>query len=226
MALLQRAAIEWRSMKWHAHECVLVIAIVLITAQVFRPTVTGSLHYFSPDSLKSRYRSNEWLFGILPTYDPRFREQSSPLVDHLVTKGYWTLTGAPEPRWMVTGHFSAQWKDGQSWLHRVLYWEDEKWIAWTEANPQLRASCGHNSLHRYDAKNRKAKRSSCYCSQSTPSRSKNTDGSCKSRTRLVTGSRSLPLTRPSKRSSPPRWKVVSNHTPRGCDRRLRPPASR
>jgi hypothetical protein len=137
MALPIADGIEWKAMKWRVLECVLVIAIVLFAAQVFHPAVSGSQHCFSPDSLQSKYRSNEWLLGLLPIYDPRFTEKSSPLADHLVTKGYWAPSGAAEPRWIVTGHFSPQWKDGQSWLHRVLYWDDEQWIAWTEANPQL-----------------------------------------------------------------------------------------
>jgi len=124
-------------MKRPALECVLVVVILLIAAQIFHPADTGSRHYFSPDSLQSRYRTDEWLFGLVPIYYAGFRDKSSPLADYLVQNGYWTPTGASESRWLQTGYFSAQWRDGQSWLHRVLYWEDEEWIAWTETKPQL-----------------------------------------------------------------------------------------
>jgi hypothetical protein len=122
-------------MKWGAIECVLVIAIVLVTAQVFHPPVTGSRSYFSPDSLQSKYENDEWLLGLIPYY--RAGVKSSPLADYLVEKGYWTPARVATPRWIVTGHYSAQWKDGQSLLHYPLYWQHEKWIAWTEAHPEI-----------------------------------------------------------------------------------------
>jgi hypothetical protein len=123
-------------MKWRVLECVLVLAILAALTFLF-PGPNGSVHYFSPDSLQSKYRPNAWLFGLVPNYLPRLQDKSSPLVDHLVKNGYWAPSNAAKPRWIVTAHFSDQWKGGQSWLHRPLYWDNERWIAWTEANPEM-----------------------------------------------------------------------------------------
>jgi hypothetical protein len=123
-------------MKWRALECVLVLAILYALTFLF-PGPIGSVHYFSPASLESKYRPDAWLFGSVPNYLCRLQDKSSPLTDHLVKNGYWTPSGAAKPRWIVTAHFSEQWKDGQSSLHYPLYWRNEKWIAWTDANPEL-----------------------------------------------------------------------------------------
>jgi hypothetical protein len=122
-------------MKRWVLECVLVLAILFVLGRVFS-SPSGSIH-FSPDTLESKYRAEQRILGLIPTYISMQRVKSSPLVAYLVTNGHWVPTDTSNPRWIVTGHFSDDWKDGQSELHRVLYWQDEQWIAWTEANPEL-----------------------------------------------------------------------------------------
>jgi hypothetical protein len=123
-------------MKRRALECVLVLAIVFVFARVFSSS-TGSIHYFSPDTLESKYRAVQRLLGLVPTYISWLRDNPSPLAEYLVANGYWAPRNASRPRWIVTGHSSPDRIGGLSWLHRILHRKDEKWIAWTEANPEL-----------------------------------------------------------------------------------------
>jgi hypothetical protein len=124
-------------MKRRTLECVLVVVIIALAARLFLPGASGSITYFSPGSLQSAYRSNEWQLGVIPIPTSGLTAKPSALTDHLVRLGYWSPSDSPRQRWIVTGSFSSQWKGGASWLHRILFWQDEKWIAWTDANPDL-----------------------------------------------------------------------------------------
>ena len=123
-------------MKWRALECVLVFVIFFTVVRLF-PDSAGTTHYFSPVTLESKYRPGGWLTGWMPTFASGEQVKPSPLADYLVEKGYWVPARVTRPRWIVTGHFSTQWTDGQTALHYPLYWHHEKWIAWTEAHPEI-----------------------------------------------------------------------------------------
>ena len=123
-------------MKIRPIEWVIVSAILLLVACFFAPQ--GSLHYFSPDSLESTYRLEGLLFWTqIPLYHSGLRDKPVTLVDYLIGKGHWTKANSNRRRWITTAHFNKQWHDGQLPLHRELYWHGEKWIDWSEANPEL-----------------------------------------------------------------------------------------
>lgn len=101
----------------------------------------GSLCFFSPDSLESRYQSEILLPGSgVPVYKSGFKAKNSRLVEYLIQKGYWSRAAVTTPRWIMTGHFNPKWKDGQSHLHSELYWHDDEWIQWSEQNPDKAAA--------------------------------------------------------------------------------------
>ena len=124
-------------MRWRILECVLVLAIVFVFAQLFRPS-TSTVYYFSPDSLESKYRPNDTLLGLISIAEEK--PLPSALVEHLRDNGYWTPSGTPESQWIVTTQSTPSVeRQDPSWLHKILYWKgyQDKWIAWTKDNPEL-----------------------------------------------------------------------------------------
>ncbi len=98
----------------------------------------GGRGYFCPDTLDSRTHS-EWLVPLtrLPVYRGASSTHRYPSVDWLIAQGFWSKSGASEPRWLSTFQWNQQWKDGQSQFHRELGWRGEAWVQWSKDNPQM-----------------------------------------------------------------------------------------
>lgn len=137
-----------------------VSAAILVIVIYFLLPSSGAIHYFSPDTLHTRYQAEKLLPGTgIPIYRSGFHPAPSPLVDYLVRKGYWKPATTASPRWILTSHSNEEWKDGQSHLHREFYWHDEQWIEWSEQNPTKAAELWpqvlnilRNDLERGDSK--------------------------------------------------------------------------
>jgi len=118
-------------------EWAIIAATLMVAVAFFAPESKSTLSYFSPDSLESRYRT-ELLWGAsIPVYRSGFKGKSSALVEYLIVSGFWSPSNSDKPIWLKTGHFNTDWKDGQTQLHRALYWNEEEWIAWSKEHPEI-----------------------------------------------------------------------------------------
>ena len=100
----------------------------------------GGRTFFSPDTLETKSQSETLLFlTSVPIYRSSYQYHRYELVDFLIAEGYWTPSAAPSPRWLGTNRSNAQWRDGQSPIHREFAWFADDWIAWTQAHPELAA---------------------------------------------------------------------------------------
>ncbi|HEX5104934.1 MAG TPA: hypothetical protein VFV87_14035 [Pirellulaceae bacterium] len=126
-------------MNWRRIQFVISIAILGCILLLLCPSF-GSIHYFSPDTLQSRYQVEKLFPGTrIPIYRSGYRESESQLVDYLIRKGHWKPIATKSPRWVLTSHSNSQWKDGQSYVHKEFFWRDEKWVDWSEKNPKRAA---------------------------------------------------------------------------------------
>src|SRR5262245_42610390 len=121
-------------MKLRPIEWIVIVAIVATLLAFIAPESTGSRHYFSPSSLRSQYQRDNLL---TPFFGRQAIEKSSALVDYLVERELWAPLSPGDSDWIQTAHFNPQWRDGQSYLHRVLYWDCDAWMTWTKENPKL-----------------------------------------------------------------------------------------
>jgi hypothetical protein len=104
----------------------LVAALLVVGYEFVR--IDSVLTEFSPDTLELRSRN---VGGYLSW--PRVRK--SPLASYLVEQGYVRPLETKHPRWLVVGHYSAEWRDGQGHLAYVFTWNQDRWIAWCEEDP-------------------------------------------------------------------------------------------
>jgi hypothetical protein len=112
---------------------ILVIAATGLALFLLLSGQSSSKGYFSPDTLESQ--SQDFYWGI-PGVAKVNRHR---LTEYLVKKGYWTRNSTTNPRWLMTGHYSAQWRDGHSALTSALFWHTDEWIEWSESHPKRAA---------------------------------------------------------------------------------------
>lgn len=112
---------------------------VLLAAALYVAWLTfvgndASRDSFSPDTLETRSRS-ERSVGIT-VWPGTYRYRKAPLIEYLIANDYVQPITTTEPRWIVMGFYSSQWRDGQGHLAYVFSWQQEKTIAWCEADPE------------------------------------------------------------------------------------------
>lgn len=95
--------------------------------------------YFSPDTLDTKSQSEILLpfTTDVSIYRSQFEYYRWPLAEYLVQKGYWSPRTAKEPTWLLTYHWSDQWKDGNTDLERNLAWKRQFWMEWSDEHPEL-----------------------------------------------------------------------------------------
>jgi hypothetical protein len=98
----------------------------------------GGRGFFSPDTLECRTQS-EWLIPLtrIPLYRGPGSTHRWPIVDYLVTQGWWAKADTSNPRWLPTFQWNQQWNDGESQFHRELGWRGDAWITWSNENPDM-----------------------------------------------------------------------------------------
>src|SRR5262245_61120497 len=113
--------------------------IFFLVAYLLSPA-TGK-GFFSPDSLEYRTQSDLHFFGTdVPWFRSRYKYHNQRLVDFLKSKGYWKPSEAKSTRhWILLFHSSSMWRDGESSLHRRLFWKSDFWIEWSNNHPDQAA---------------------------------------------------------------------------------------
>ncbi len=101
---------------------------------------SGAIGFFSPDSLEYRSQSERLLLGTeIPLYRSPYEYHEHELVKYLTSKGYWTPRETDSPRWFVLFHWNQMWRDGESTFHRRFFWKTDRWIDWSNKNPDQAA---------------------------------------------------------------------------------------
>lgn len=103
----------------------------------------GARTFFSPHTLESFGQSEVLLpFTDVPIY------RSAPgdpyhfkLVAFLVEREYWSPSRNAEvtEKLLLTSRWNYQWLDGQSNFHKEFTTRAEKWMSWTDDNPEIAA---------------------------------------------------------------------------------------
>ena len=124
---------------WRRVFAVVAIAIMAAIAVWGWTTVAhGGRTYFSPDTFQVRFQSEVLLpLSYAPAWRSSFtyRHDTYPLVEYLVSHGFWAPVATPEPRWILLNHWNVQWRDGHSTLYKYL--KSQEWIEWTESHPDV-----------------------------------------------------------------------------------------
>lgn len=123
--MVRRRLLEW----------VVSVAIIAITAAILLPSLKGGRTRFSPDTLRWASQTE---YSITRNrrilYRSEWKEFSNPVVDHLISQGYWTPQLVANPRWMTTVHWHAGARDGHTEFHRQI--RRGAWIEWSKAHPE------------------------------------------------------------------------------------------
>lgn len=111
--------------------------VVVFLVVIFLASTEGGRGFFSPDTLETKWQRERVLwFTHLPVYRSTFSYHRYELVEYLISKGYWTPLDVDEPRWMSVFHWNRQWKGGTGDIPRFLGWRGQRWIDWSEADPE------------------------------------------------------------------------------------------
>ena len=113
--------------------CGCIAALVLLGS-------AGGRAFFSPDTLEYRSQSETLIRGTkLPIFRSLYAYHKHDLVEFLISKGYWEPREAESPRWILLFQWNHMWRDGESTLHRCLFWKKAHWMEWSTKYPERAA---------------------------------------------------------------------------------------
>jgi hypothetical protein len=124
--------VKLRAMEW-----LIIVATLMLLSMLFAPQSCGSVYFFSPDTLQSKYRSESCF--VPPDYWSSERQHQSELVNYLVQKGYWVPRQTHVPQWICTVRYRNVGREDPGYVHRALFWNGmaSDLIAWSEDHPDV-----------------------------------------------------------------------------------------
>lgn len=122
----------------------LIFAVALVGCVASLAALTlafgrGGSVAFSPDTLQAGWRA-EWHvpFTDVAVWRGARAQHRWPLVEHLVSRGYWVPSpDSGRPRWVETSRWRPGVRDGTTRFEYEMIGQGEEWVRWTDANPEL-----------------------------------------------------------------------------------------